>query len=153
MSSSSNDAPSVFLWWKVEPIFASKPIIWGYHSPYHALLFFWLSLKSRPWPNFLFPLPILLFLSAQFSTHFASYCTHFAFYDTHFASHQVMELINGVQYLERSTWHCGCTWNWNAINGPSKSTMPILLNLLYLTAHFASKLLIAFKSIFCSKFC
>jgi len=33
--------------------------------------------------------------------------------------------------------------------------MPILLNLLYLTAHFASKLLIAFncKSLFCSKFC
>jgi len=28
--------------------------------------------------------------------------------------------------------------------------MPILLNL---TAHFASKLLIAFKSLFCSKFC
>jgi len=28
-----------------------------------------------------------------------------------------------------------------------------LLNLLYLTAHFASKLLIAFKSLFCSKFC
>jgi len=25
--------------------------------------------------------------------------------------------------------------------------------LLYLTAHFASKLLIAFKSLFCSKFC
>jgi len=28
-----------------------------------------------------------------------------------------------------------------------------LLNLLYLTAHFASKLLIAFNSLFCSKFC
>jgi len=34
---------------------------------------------------------------------------------------------NGVQYLERSTWHCGCTRHWNAISGPSKSTMPILL--------------------------
>jgi len=31
--------------------------------------------------------------------------------------------------------------------------MPILLNLLYLTAHFASKLLITFKSLFCSRFC
>ena len=45
------------------------------------------------------------------------------------------------------------TAHWNAISGPSKSTMPILLNLLYLTAHFASKLLTAFKSLFCSKFC
>jgi len=43
--------------------------------------------------------------------------------------------------------------HWNAISGPSKSTMPILLNLLYLTARFTSKLLIAFKSLFCSKFC
>jgi len=29
--------------------------------------------------------------------------------------------------------------------------MPILLNLLYLTAHFASKLGFAFKSLFCWK--
>ena len=42
--------------------------------------------------------------------------------------------------------------HWNAISGPSKSTMPILLNLLYLTAHFASKLLIAFKSLFAQNF-
>jgi len=31
--------------------------------------------------------------------------------------------------------------------------MPILLILLFLTAHFASKLLIAFGFLFCSKFC
>jgi len=31
--------------------------------------------------------------------------------------------------------------------------MPILLILLFLTAHFASKLLIAFGPLFCSKFC
>jgi len=31
--------------------------------------------------------------------------------------------------------------------------MPILLILLFLAAHFASKLLIAFRSLFCSKFC
>jgi len=31
--------------------------------------------------------------------------------------------------------------------------MPILLILLFLTAHFVSKLLIAFGSLFCSKFC
>ena len=111
-------------------------------------------LLVRPWPNFLFLLPILLFFSAQI---FYPFC--FLLYPFCFLSHPLcfssshVELINGVQYLERSTWHCGCTWHWNAINGPSKSTMPILLNLLYLTAHFASKLLVAFKSLFWSKFC
>jgi len=55
-----------------------------------AVLCWWAG--SRPWPNFLFLLPILLFFLLRFSIHFASYCTHFAFvfYHTHFASHQVM---------------------------------------------------------------
>jgi len=111
-----------------------------------------------------FLLPILLFFSAQivypfcfsfllkFSTHFAFlFCSNFlpillpiAPFLSHpfcFSSSHV-EIISGVQYLERSTWHCGRTWHWDAFSGPPKSTMPILLNLLYLTAHFASKLLL-----------
>ena len=87
-------------------------------------------------------LTILLFFSAQIFHQFCFLLYPFCFSSSH------VEQINGVQYLERSTWHFGCTLHWNAISGPSKSTMPIWLNLLYLTAHFASKLLIVFKSLF-----
>ena len=72
---------------------------------------------ARPWPIFFF------------FTHFAFlFCSNFLpillpIVPILLLSHPFcllsshVELINGVQYLERSTWHCVCMWHWNAISG------------------------------------
>ena len=77
------------------------------------------ALGGRPWLNFpFFFLPILLFFSTQifYPFYFLLYPFCFLSHPFCFSSSHV-ELINGVQYLERSKWHCGCTWHWNAVSG------------------------------------
>ena len=100
---------------------------------------------------------ILLFFSAQIFYPF-----RFLLYPFCFLSHphQVMLLMNDDN-LVHSWWAISRKEHmalWLHDTGMElvvhlNQQLPILLNLLYLTAHFASKLLISFKSLLCSKFC